>query len=213
MIRARALLLADGSSDEPLGVHVAALARSHGVALDVVAPEFDRMSDPPGRTVRQRLERMLKIDPDFDVLLVHRDCENDARDLREAEIVSGVEHCDIEWPVVPIVPIRMTEAWLLLDEKSIRVIAGRPSGVEPLDLPKVSQVETVPDPKARLGAALEIACGLSGRRLRKFKRDFPAHRRQLLERMDRLGPVRQLSAWRALETATADAMARVLEQQ
>ncbi|MGH2852727.1 MAG: hypothetical protein ACRDLF_00850 [Solirubrobacteraceae bacterium] len=168
------------------------------------------MSNPPGRTVHQRLERILKIDPDFHVLLVHRDCENDTRDLRETEIALGVARCDVQWPVVPIVPIRMTEAWLLLDEEAIRIIAGRPSGVESLDLPKVSQVETVSDPKARLRAALEGACGLSGRRLKKFKRDFPAHRRQLLERLDRSGPVRQLSAWQALEADTADAMARVL---
>ncbi len=211
-MRARALLLADGSSDEPLGVHVAALAQSHGVMLDVVAPEFGRMPNPPGRTVRQRLERMLKIDPDFDVLLVHRDCESDTRDKRKTEIVAGVEDCDVDWPVVPIVPIRMTEAWLLLDEDAIRMIAGRPSGIEPLDLPKVSQVEAVSDPKALLLAALEVACGLSGRRLKKFRRDFPAHRRQLLERLDRSGPVRELNAWRALEADTANAMARLVKQ-
>jgi hypothetical protein len=182
------------------------------VALDVVAPEFGRMNNPPGRTVRQRLERMLKIDPDFDVLLVHRDCENDTRDMRETEIMSGVAHCDVHWPVVPIVPIRMTEAWLLLDEDAIRMIAGHPSGIEPLDLPKVSHVEAVSDPKVRLQTALEVACGLSGRRLKKFKRDFPAHRRQLLERLDRSGPVRQLGAWQALETATASAMAQLFQQ-
>jgi len=109
--------------------------------------------------------------------------------------------------VVPIVPIRMTEAWLLLDEEAIRMVAGRPSGVEPLGLPTASRVEAVADPKARLRSALEMACGPSGRRLRKFKRDFPAHRRQLLERLDRSGPVRKLSAWQALEADTARAMA------
>jgi hypothetical protein len=213
VIKARALLLADGSSDGPLGTHAAAIARLHGVALDVVAPEFGRMDKPPGRAVKQRLERMLRIDRDFDVLLVHRDCENDTVANRENEIFSGVHDCGVDWSVVPIVPIRMTEAWLLLDEDAIRVVAGRPSGGESLDLPRLSQIESMPDPKARLQAALEVACGLSGRHLRKFKRDFPAHRRQLLERLDRAGGVRQLKAWQALEKDTASAMVHLIERR
>jgi hypothetical protein len=46
LIYARALMLVDGSSDEPLGRHVAALARRHEVRLDVVTPEFERMNMP-----------------------------------------------------------------------------------------------------------------------------------------------------------------------
>jgi Domain of unknown function (DUF4276) len=206
VIRARALLLADGPSDVPLGAHVAALARAHGMALDVVTPEFDRMDNPPGRTVSSRLERVLRFDADFQVLLVHRDAEGMDTARRETEIADGMAQCDVAWPVVAVIPIRMTEAWLLLDEDAIRSVAGRPSGTEPLGLPSVAKVESVPDPKAKLQAALRTASGFSGRRLQKFSRDFPEHRRQLLGLLNRAGAVRQLGAWQTLELATANAV-------
>lgn len=209
MIYARALLLADGPSDEPLGRHVAALARQHGVRLDVVAPEFGRMDAPPGLSVKDRLRRMLAIDPDFELLIVHRDCEGQMVADRLTEIRIATEELAVDWPTVPVIPIRMTEAWLLLDEPAIRAVAGRPTGTESLDLPQRAGVEAAADPKSRLQAALAAASGLSGRRLRKFKRDFPAHRRQLLDRLDRTGPVHELSAWRALDLATRDAMTRL----
>jgi len=209
VIYARALFLADGSSDEPLGAHVASLARFHDIDLDVVTPDLRRLDNPPGRTVHARLARMLEIDRDFDVLLVHRDVEAQDVGKRVAEIQRGVDKCSVDWPCVSIVPIRMTEAWLLLDEQAVRSVAGRPSGKAHLALPLPSQVETVPNPKAMLQQSLRTASGFSGRRLVKFKRDFPEHRRQLLERLDRNGPVQALQAWKALEASTA-AMAKAV---
>lgn len=199
-------MLADGSSDEPLGRHVEALARRHAVNLVVVTPAFDRMHDPPGRRVRARLERMLRIDHEFDVLIVHRDAERASVAHRLDEIRAATLSAGIDWPTIPVIPVRMTEAWLLLDERAIREVAGRPTGKDPLDLPSLANVESDPDPKARLQRALATASGLSGRRLREFRRDFPEYRRQLLDRLDRTGPVRDLQAWQALERATRDAM-------
>ncbi len=118
----------------------------------------------------------------------------------------GVAAVDLSWPVIPLVPIKMTEAWLLLDEQEIRTVAGRPSGSQSLGLPSAGDVESVTDPKAVLEAALDRACGFSGRRLAKFKRDFGEHRRQLLDRLDRDGPIRTLNAWTDLEKAVAGAM-------
>ncbi len=204
-------MLADGSSDEPLGRHIAALAHRHDVTLDVVAPEFARMDTPPGRAVEARLVRMLAIDSDFDVLIVHRDAERQTVDDRLAEIRAALQSAALEWHLVPVIPVRMTEAWLLLDESAIRLVAGRPTGTEPLNLPSVAQVEAEPHPKSCLQEVLATASGLSGRRLRKFKRDFPAHRRQLLERLDRDGAVRSLGAWQALEDDVLRAMAVVTD--
>jgi hypothetical protein len=204
-------MLADGSSDEPLGRHVAALAGRHGVRLDVVTPDFDRMNMPPGRRVRDRLQRMLELDPDFDALIVHRDAERWPRADRLNEIHAAMASLDVAWPTVPVIPVRMTEAWLLLDEQAIREVAGRPTATESLDLPAAALVEALPDPKMRLQEALAAASGHSGRRLREFERDFPAHRRQLLDRLDRSGPVCRLPAWQALEVATEKAMARLVE--
>lgn len=192
-------MLADGTSDEPLAAHVAALARRHGVVLDVAVPDFARLDPPPGRTVSARLERLLRFDDAFDVLIVHRDAEGQSPAARRREIERACTAAGVAWPRIPVLPIRMTEAWLLLDEHAIRLVAGKPSGTHDLSLPSVVQLESVPDPKSTLQLALECACALRGRRLQEFKRDFPAHRRQLLERLDRDGPVRRLSAWRTLE--------------
>lgn len=117
----------------------------------------------------------------------------------------SVEYVPVSVPV-PIVPVRMTEAWLLLDEALIREVAGRPSGTESLGLPKPLQAESVADPKEVLRSALETASGLSGRRLKQFRRRFSENRRLIFERLDPEGPVRRLSAWRELEHALDEAL-------
>lgn len=196
----RALLLADGPSDQPLGRHVARIAQRHGHELDVVAPDLRRLDPPPGRDVGARLAAVLRFDEDFDLVIVHRDAEAQNPITRRDEVLSGVARIRAEIPALPVVPIRMTEAWLLLDEDAIRRVAGRPNGTEPLGLPSPATVEQALDPKRVLRHALELASGASGRRLRRFKRDFGSHRRRLLEGLDHHGPVSQLSAWQQLES-------------
>lgn len=208
-MKVRALLLADGPSDVPLGQHVARIARRHSCDIDVVAPDLRRLDLSPGRRVASRLEAILRIDDSFDLVIVHRDSEGQDPTLRRAEVEAGVAAVRDNLATLPIVPVRMTEAWLLLDEQAIRRVAGRPTGREPLGLPAAVTAEAVPDPKALLRHALELASGASGRRLRRFKRDFPVQRRRLLEAVSHEGPVRQLSAWQALERDVADAVDRL----
>jgi hypothetical protein len=40
-----------------------------------------------------------------------------------------------DMPVVCVVPVRMMEAWLLIDEMAIRRVAGNPNGRIPIELP------------------------------------------------------------------------------
>ncbi|WP_211212543.1 hypothetical protein [Nonomuraea coxensis] len=89
----------------------------------------------------------------------------------------------------------MTEAWLLLDERDLRVVAGNPNGRMDLNLPRPKSVETIPDPKAELTEKLALASGLSGRRLAKFRQRFPEHRRQLLDRINPAGPICDVPSW------------------
>ena len=100
-------------------------------------------------------------------------------------------------PEVPVVPIRTTETWLLLDEAAIRLVAGDPRERSGLDLPAPrtaggAAARTPPE------AALTAASGTTGRRRSTAAERFPRHRGQLLERLDRSGPVGQLPAFRAL---------------
>ena len=204
---ARALLLADGPSDEPLGRHVARIAQRHGFELDVVAPDLRRLDPPPGRRVDARLQAVFRFDDRFDLVIVHRDAEAQDPQRRREEVANGVAAVREVVPALPVVPIRMTEAWLLVDEDAIRRVAGRPTGTEPLGLPAAGDVEDVPDAKHVLRRALETASGAKGRRLRSFKRDFGGQRRRLLEGLDHGGPVSQLSAWQALESSVEAALA------
>jgi len=63
----------------------------------------------------------------------------------------------------------MTEAWLLIDEGSIRLAAGNPNGVENLDLPDIRTLEDVPDKKDVPLHALLRASGLNARRRSQFR--------------------------------------------
>jgi hypothetical protein len=55
----------------------------------------------------------------------------------------------------------MTEAWLLIDERPIRLAAGNPNGTQNLDLPDIRTLEDIPNPKHVLRGALLAATGLN----------------------------------------------------
>ncbi|MFN0089482.1 MAG: hypothetical protein ACKVWR_04305 [Acidimicrobiales bacterium] len=159
--------------------------------------------------MESRLRFLVGRKREFDLVFVHRDAENQSPQLRRDEIERGRHAAGLEGPVVPVVPVRMTEAWLLLDEQAIRRVAGKPSGRVPLDLPAARDVERIADPKQILRAALLAASGAAGRRREQFVRDFGRHRALLLERLDPTGPVSTLAAWRQLCADVAGALAAV----
>ncbi len=99
----------------------------------------------------------------------------------------------------------MQEAWLLFDESAIRQASGNPRGTVPLNLPRSGRVETEPDPKMVLHEAIRIASGLSGRRLQALP--VTRHTRRVAELVDDFTPLRNLSAFGALERE----LQRVLE--
>lgn len=165
MIR-RAALLTDGPSDEPLAEHLESLCQDRGFELRVQPIVPARFSPDVGRRVEARLAWLREHDPGLDVVFLHRDAEAQGSDRRHKEIRIAVEALSMGPPVVPLVPVRMTEAWLLLDEAAIRRVAGRPSGRRPLNLPRPVDIERVPDPKHLLADCLAEASELSGRRLR-----------------------------------------------
>ncbi len=165
----RYTLVSDGSSDRQLMPILDWLLRTTGAVRSVNSEWADLSSieKPKGLTIR--LKRALDLYP-CDVLFVHRDAEKQEAALRFEEIRNALSeiHSATLPPAVCVVPVRMQEAWLLFDEKAIRHAAGNPNGTEALNLPKLTAVEAIPDPKAVLHEMLRKACGLSGRRLKKF---------------------------------------------
>jgi hypothetical protein len=143
-----------------------------------------------------------------DLLFVHRDAEGQPFQQRKDEIYRSIGN--LELGVVPpwvcVIPIRMTEAWLLFDEAAIRHAAGNRSGRQPLVLPDVRQLEELPDPKSVLHELLRMASGLHGARLKRFRSAESASRVSAL--VTDFSPLRRLFAFQELEASLRDVTIR-----
>ena len=133
-----------------------------------------------------------------DVLFVHRDAEEEDPNNRYDEIRRALPSgMAVSKPYVCVVPVRMTEAWLLTNEAAIRRAAGNPRGRMKLSLPAVGRIERIPDPKETLFAAIRIASGLDQRRLRKV--NTRTCRLRIAELTSDYSPLLRLKAFQRLE--------------
>ena len=164
-------LLTDGSSDR--------------VLLPLINFLLDEFSPTPHRVIFaeglhtgslvSRLESVLDLYP-CDLLLIHRDAETLSIEARQDEIksaalaVGGLPHS------IHIIPVRMTETWLLIDQLAVRRAAGNPRGSQQLNIPAVKNLEGLPDPKVVLFNALTTAANLGARRRRQFRPESLRHR-------------------------------------
>jgi hypothetical protein len=110
-----------------------------------------------------------------------------------AEIQEAIANITLSEPHVCVVPVRMQEAWMLIDEAAIRSAAGNPNGSVTLRLPRLQEIEGLADPKNLLHELLRNASELTGRRLKKFSASANAHR--VAELVDDWQPLRKLSAF------------------
>jgi hypothetical protein len=196
----RYTLLADGSSDVALIPIINWLLIHRGVnsAIQGVPADLRRLRQPP-RSLIERMHVAMDLYP-CDLLFVHRDAEREPRELRVAEIAAAYAELSTRIglpPVLCVIPVRMTEAWLLFDELAIRHAAGNRNGRLPLDLPALEQLELLPDPKQHLHGLLRSASGLSGRRLESFRANERATRVSHL--IDDFSPLLRLDAFAALD--------------
>ena len=151
---------------------------------------------------------MAKLEPQTDVVIIHRDSDSANPEERRSEIESVKKVLDPIKGYLPLVPIQETKAWLLLDEDAIRRAAGKPRGTANLDLPTPQRVEQIASPKEFLSKTLNAASELSGRKLLKFKKSFPQQRAFLLRTFTSSGPQRNTRAW----TMLAEDMALVVRK-
>jgi len=157
-------LVADGSADKILvPILTWSLRQYTSDPISEQWADFSRI--PRQRDLVSRLRTALDLYP-CDVLFIHRDAEAQPHSWRRNEI----DHALRDFPIiyVPVVPVRMSEAWLLLYESPIRAAAGNPNGKDDLGLPHVSSIEAIADPKKVLHSALVAASGLNLRRRSKF---------------------------------------------
>lgn len=169
MKRLQFTLLSDGSSDRALvPILLWSLQRYGGVELP--EGEWADLRHLKVKELGSRMRMALELFP-CQVLFVHRDAEKQPPVDRRAEILSAATGLPSQYavPWICVIPVRMQEAWLLADERAIRMAAGNPRGTQALSLPPLDKIEGLPDPKHVLHAALASASGLTGRRLKKFR--------------------------------------------
>jgi hypothetical protein len=191
-------LISDGSSDRAFLPLLKWVLNRNGVRFHVTGDWVDwgRSRNPP-RTLAKKVESAVLLYP-CDLLFIHRDAEGAHPAQRRDEIRRALEGVNVRVPPsVCLVPVRMMEAWFLFSERAIREASGNPSGAGNLDIPRIRDLEALPDPKATLNQLLRDASGLSGRRLRGFRAAPAIHR--MAEIIDDFSPLLALPAFRALD--------------
>ena len=192
-------LVSDGTSDRALLPILSWLLQDFCGSLPIqpALADLRRLRSPP-KSLVERIERSIELYP-CDLLFVHRDAEGAAFEDRLAEITAALNgSVATSKPAVCIVPVRMSEAWLLIDESAIRHAAGNPRGSVPLALPRPHRLEQLPDPKRVLYETMRRASGLRGRRLASFNRRL--HRYRVADWIDDFSLLYRLSAFRRLST-------------
>lgn len=200
-MKLRFALIGEGNTELHLVEHLKILCSREGfhAVEGVWATDLLRLRNSgAGKDVASKVSALLAVDAEFDLLFIHRDIDNFSVEVRRREIAGAMRDHGAGKPYVPVIPIRETEAWLLLDEAAIRAVVGNPRGKTELELPKkLSQIEQCADPKEILLEALRRAAR-HGRRHAISENDFGRLRGELLRNLDIDGPVNQLSAWQNL---------------
>jgi hypothetical protein len=196
MQRFASTLVAEGSSDQALVPLIEFVLDEH-----CSVPHLTTFaSGLPTAPLRARVARALDLYP-CDLLFVHRDADRGLVVEREDEIRAAVHSTGLQTAIC-MIPVRMTEAWLLADETAIRRAAGNTAGSASLGLPPVEKLEAQPDPKSLLFAALERASELGPHRLRRFDR-YRA-RRQVSGFMEDPSVLRKLPSFVHFESQVRD---------
>jgi hypothetical protein len=199
MTAVRWALLADGSSDRALAPIIRWAMLEANASLRITEqPDFRVRRG--GEGLDQSMRNLVKATRPA-LLFVHRDAEGEDLSFRRAEIP------DIQHPLVKIVPVRMTEAWLLIDEHAIRAAAGNPNGSIALNLPDPRRLEALPDPKSVLRDAILLASELAQGRKRKLRRDLGKRVQRVALSIECFAALRELPAFVEFETDLQRALA------
>ena len=194
-------LLGDGSSDRALVPVLDWVFRAHLPPATMLAQaqvaDLGRLhAPPPLADLSGRIRVATEVYP-CSVLFVHRDAEQaDGYERRRAEVEEAIAAADIDTLCIPVIPVRMMEAWFLFDEPALRRAAGNPNGSVALDLPVASHHERV-HAKDALAAQLRRAAALTGRRARQFRAADAVQR--LANLVDDFSALRHFSSFRDLE--------------
>ncbi len=198
-------LLSDGRSDKAL-MNIIDWLFSQILPQVPVQKQFADFAFIPKPPANDRLDlkiqKALELYP-CDIVFVHRDAESSRLDdyqSRSAQIQENYDRVNqfgTMSKLVKVVPVRMMEAWLLIDEYAIKMASGNRNNRMDLNLPPVNRLETIPDPKKILDDLIKGASGLHSRRLDKLNVREAVHR--VAENIDDFSRLRQLPAFNRFE--------------
>jgi len=198
----RYILVSDGTSDRALlPLLNDLLQRCHSSLKEIQAERADlSYVSPKPQSLAERIFKSIELyEPDM--IFIHRDAERETREQREHEINQAVttvkQSLTEQKHYVKVIPIRMTEAWLLFDEAAIKRAAGNPNAQTKLNMPDLKAIEKASDPKTLLETLLKQASGLAGRRLKSL--NTRACIQQIPEFISDFSPLEQLSAYQFLK--------------
>lgn len=202
-------LIAEGTSDKVLIQPIRWLCNDiqPDLSYEIEPIIFHDVSPKPDLTTK--IEIVLS-ENRHQIILVHRDQDNMTRidRTREIETAVGSAYNKLKsaavLPCIPIIPVRMTEAWFLIDEASIKKAAGYPNNRVPLNLPSPRQLESVPDAKNLLYDKIRTASGHTGRKLKKVRPQQTIH--TLADVIEDYSSLDQLPAFQTLRRDLTAAM-------
>jgi hypothetical protein len=201
MMELRYTLLSDGSLDKALIPILNWLLQTHlnNWAIQSQWADLRRLDRSLRNTFEKRIKLSMELYP-CKLLFIHRDAERELYETRVSEIRRAVTQVAsvVSVPTVCVVPVRMTEAWLLFDPIALRKAASNLNGRITLQLPDIRRLEHEPDPKNVLYDLLRQASGLPPGRLRRFSPSECTHR--VADLIDDFSPLRVLPAFTALES-------------
>jgi len=163
------VLISEGSSDQALIEILSHLLETTFPTqfFEVVYADPIRFpANASSQKLHQKIATAVSVYP-ADFYFVHRDADKAGFEKRFQEIEKAWDESKLNFPNVKVIPIRETEAWLLLSSEAIqRAAQNRKASAPPL--PKINKIEGIADPKKRLQELLRTACGLKGRRYHQF---------------------------------------------
>lgn len=193
-------IVGDGSSDRALVPIVDWILREKTEAKFTL--NFVCSSDVRATDLSVKIRRALALFP-CDILFVHRDAEHpNSVNSRVREIAESIPAG--EFKLVPVIPLRMTEAWLLFDVGAIRRAANNPNGQQLLEIPALRRTESIQDPKEVLFSLLRQASGLGARRIRAFNEGQA--RLRISELIRDYSPLRELTSFKNFESKVDEAL-------
>ena len=195
-------LVSDGSSDKVLINIITWLFHNLSPTIPVNGEWADlrRLINPP-KNLSDRVIRAIDYYP-CDILFIHRDAENQSIEARHREIEQAISSISNDIKVPPkilVVPVRMTEAWLIINEEAIRRASDNPNGTIELTVPKIDAIENISNPKGLLHQLLIDASEKHGRMLKQFKARVNKAVHRVADNINDFSVLRELSAFNRFE--------------